>query len=47
MNKLIDVTRGDYESKKYLESVLELWRENSQAPISNAGVQTKWLNGES
>lgn len=46
MNKLINVTRTDYESKKYLELVLSLWRESSQAPIQSAGVQAKWLAGE-
>jgi hypothetical protein len=46
MNKLIDITRTDYESRKYLELVLALWRESSHAPIQSAGVQAKWLAGE-
>ncbi|WP_309732096.1 hypothetical protein [Chamaesiphon sp. OTE_75_metabat_556] len=46
MNKLIDTTRTDYESRKYLESVLALWRESSHAPIQSAGVQARWLAGE-
>jgi hypothetical protein len=45
IGSLLDVTRGNYEGRQYLEQLLALWRESSYAPIQKACVQEKWLSG--
>jgi hypothetical protein len=46
VNQILADIRLDYESRKYLQPILALWRESSQAPVQTAGVQKKWLTDE-
>jgi hypothetical protein len=46
IGQLLSVTRTDFESREYLQSVLSLWRESSWAPVQGAEVQDKWLSGD-
>jgi hypothetical protein len=42
--KFLDVAREDYIGRKQLDYLLNRWRENSYAPVQNAGVQGNWLS---
>jgi hypothetical protein len=43
---LLNVARNDFEGRSRLNWLLRAWRETSEAPVHQAGVQQQWLRGE-
>ena len=45
MGGLLENARSNYAGRAVLERCLSVWRERSDAPLSNSGLQSEWLAG--
>ena len=45
VNQILSLSRDQYTYRRYIQVLLDLWRESSYAPVQNSNVQETWLSG--